>query len=178
MGAGRSLELLKRINPSSLRNPCACATLLVALSFPTALAGPLEGRWVLVEETYGSGGLNLVREKPPQTIRFVREGAALEGRTRLAPDEPERSWPVFFLEQAEAAAAALEELSYSPAEDRVLARYRTPFVREDKVRLDIVEDYRVSGDGESMVGTVKVTFLDAGEKRGGFVLHRRFERQP
>jgi hypothetical protein len=171
---------LNRTHPRLLRNLCACATLvaIVTLSFSTARAGPLEGRWVLVEETYGSGGLNLVREKPPQTIRFVREGVALAGRTRLAPDEPERSWPVFFLEQAEAAAAALEELSFSPSEDHVVARYRTPFVREDKVRLDIVEDYRVSEDGESMVGTVKVTFLHAGETRGGFVLHRRFERQP
>jgi len=154
-----------------------CAT-LVALSFPTARAGPLEGRWVLVEETYGSGGLNLVRDKPPQTIRFARDGAALTGRMRLGPDEPENPWPVFFLEQGEAAAAVLEELSFSPAEDHVLARYRTPFVREDKTRLDIVEDYHVSEDGESMVGTVKVTFLHAGEKRGGFVLHRKFEKQP
>lgn len=154
-----------------------CA-ILVALAFPTARAGPLEGRWVLVEETYGSGGLNLVRDKPPQTIRFVREGAALTGRMRLGPDEPENAWPVFFLEQDGDAASAVEELSFSPAEDHVLARYRTPFVREDKARLDIVEDYRVSEDGKSLVGTVKVTFLHAGEKRGGFVLHRKFEKQP
>ena len=154
------------------------AAALLALALPVAGAASLEGRWLLVEETYGTGALNLRREKEPQTLSFVREGVALKGRTRLTPDGPERSWPALFLEEAGSAAAVVEELTFSPNQDRVHTRYRTPFVREDKVQLDIVEEYVVSESGESLVGTVTVTFLYRGETRGSFVLHRTFERQP
>jgi hypothetical protein len=153
----------------------ACA--VVFLASAAAVAGPLEGRWVLVEETYGTGGLNLMRQKPPQTIEFVREGGRLEGRTRIRPDGPEGPWPAFFVDAADEP-LDVHEVWISPTEDEVRARYRTPAVRDDKVRLDIVEEYSLSEEGDSLVGTVTVTFLSHGGTRGSFVLHRRFERQP
>jgi len=144
------------------------AALVAALVGGPAAAGTLEGRWVLVEETYGAGGLDLSHQKPRQTIEFVRERGALVGRATMGEDARLQAWPP---ETGDA------QVSFSPHENGVRVRYRTP-ENDDQFRLDIVEEYRVSGDGRELSGTMKVTFLRAGEERGSFVLHRRFERLP
>jgi hypothetical protein len=143
----------------------ALAAFVVA--FPAA-AGTLEGRWVLVEETYGAGGLDLSRHKPEQTIEFVRERGALVAKARMGEDARIQTWPP---------ATGDAQLSYSPQEGQVRVRYRTP-ENDDRFCLEIVEEYRASADGNELSGTMKVTFLREGEERGSFVLHRRFERRP
>ena len=152
------------------------AAALLALALPVAGADSLEGRWLLVEETYGTGGLNLRRDKPAQTLEFVREGGRLTGRSRLSPDVPELPWPSFGVEDA-AQPVTVDAVAIPLTEDSVRARYRTP-AREGQVQVDVIEEYQVSADGNSLLGTVTVTLLRNGESRGGYVLHRRYERQP
>ena len=92
---------------------------LVFLASTYAAAGPLEGRWLLVEETYGTGGLNLRRDKPPQTIELVREGGGLVARTRIGPQgSASRPWPAFVIGDTPAR-VSVNELSIAPAEDGV-----------------------------------------------------------
>ena len=152
------------------------AAALLALALPVAGSGSIEGRWLLVEETYGNGGLNLRRDKPAQTLEFVREGGRLSGRTRLSPDVPELSWPSFGVENGPQP-VTVDAVAIPLAENGVRTRYRTP-AREGQIQVDIVEEYQLSEDGNSLLGTVTVTLLRNGESRGGYVLHRRYERKP
>ena len=163
------------MRPRILAVVCA----LVFLASTAALAGPLEGRWLLVEETYGTGGLNLMRQKPPQTIEFVREGGRLAARTRIGPEsQPMRPWPAFVIGDAPAQ-ISVSEMLIAPAEDGVRARYTVSSFREgDDMVLEVIEDYRLDDDGHSLIGTVRVEFVRGTGSRGSFVLHRRFERQP
>jgi hypothetical protein len=150
---------------------------VVLLAWTSTAAGPLEGRWLLVEETYGTGGLNLARGKPTQTIELAREAGGLVARTRIGSDSSPRPWPAFVIKDTPAP-VAVSELQITPAEDGVRARYTVSSFRDgDDMHLEVVEDYRVDDDG-SLAGTVHVRFLRGTESRGSFVLHRRFERQP
>ena len=152
---------------------------VVFLTSAVVMAGTLEGRWQLVEETYGTGGLNLRRDKPPQTIEFVREGGRLTAHTLIGSgSQPRRLWPAFVIGDAPAR-ISVSEMLIAPAEDGVRARYTVSAFREgDDMELDVVEDYRLQGDGQTLAGTVRVRFVRGSESRGSFVLHRTFERQP
>jgi hypothetical protein len=154
-----------------------CAVVFLAAA--ATMAGPLEGRWLLVEETYGTGGLDLTRDRPPQTIEFVREGGRLAARTRIGPgSRPARPWPSFVIGES-SARIAVHEILIAPAEDGVRARYTVSAFRDgDDMVLEVVEDYHLEGDGQILAGTVLVKFLRGDESRGTFELHRRFERQP
>jgi hypothetical protein len=151
------------------------AVVVVSLAVLPAAAATLEGRWKLVEETYGAGGSNLMRHKPPETMEFVREAGGLAGTIRIGAAGAQR-WPLSAPGGAHAASTG-EDVTFSPGEDHVHAHYLTP-ENADHFHLDIVEDYRVSEDGASLTGTMTVTFLQDGEPRGSYVLHRTFERQP
>jgi hypothetical protein len=151
------------------------ALLWSLLAVSTAGAATLEGRWILVEETYGAGGADLTRHKPPLTIEFAREGGSLAGTIRESPAVAAQRWPIAGPAGAPIAAGDLE-VALGPGEDRVRARYLTP-ENDDRFRLHVVEEYRVSEDGAYLIGTMTVTFLREGEPRGSFVLHRRFERR-
>ena len=157
---------------------CSVAVAVFLCVLLPAQAGSLEGRWRLVEETYGAGQRNLVREEASQTIEFVREGTQLEGRTRIGPGMPElRDWPSFVIGET-AAPLTVHEKLIRPGEDGIRVRYEVAAFRDDDMRLDVVEEYSLSDDGRSMTGTVTVTFLRGSESRGSFVLHRKFEKQP
>lgn len=156
------------------RRAVAVVLLGIFAALPAA-AATLEGRWALVEETYGAGGLDLTRNKPRVTIEFVRESGSLVGRIRLAPEAVAERWPISGPADRPVVAKDVE-LRIAPQEDGVRARYLTP-ENEDRFRLDVVEEYRVSDDGAFLIGTMTVTFLREGETRGSFVLHRRFQRQ-
>lgn len=62
--------------------------------------------------------------------------------------------------------------------DRVRVEYDFEPNPDDDLVLEIVEEYRVVDDGRALEGRVRVAFVRAGEPRGSYVLHRRFERQP
>jgi hypothetical protein len=154
----------------------ACSFLCLATA--AAVAGPLEGRWLLVEETYGTGGLDLTRGRPPQTIEFLREGGRLVASTRIGADARSRPWPAFVIGESPAP-VAVHEMLIAPAEDGVRARYTVSAFRDgDDMVLEVEEEYRLEGDGRILAGTVVVEFLRGDEPRGSFELRRRFERQP
>jgi hypothetical protein len=157
----------------------AAAALLVLTVFagPAAHAASVEGRWLLVEETYGNGGSNLRRGKPALTLSFSREDGRLTAVTRLTPDAREQPWPALTVQDAPAQ-MTIEEIVIGPVERTVRARYRARAALDDPPQAEIVEEYSLSEDGRSLLGTVTVTFLQDGQPRGGYVLHRRFERQP
>jgi hypothetical protein len=151
---------------------------VVFLAAGAAMAGPLEGRWLLVEETYGTGGLDLTRDRPMQVIEFVREGGRLAAHTRIGAGARAHPWPAFVIGET-AAGINVHEILIAPAEDGVRARYTVSAFRDgDDMVLEVVEDYRLEGDGQILAGTVVVKFLRGEEPRGSFELHRRFERQP
>jgi hypothetical protein len=142
--------------------------LLVALPGAGVSAATLEGTWVLETETYGAGGLDLARNKPELSLAFVRDGGTLAGRIRLAPDAAQERWPI--------SGGRELELGVAPTQDAVRAHYLTP-ENDERFRLEVVEEYRVADDGALLVGTMRVTFLEAGSARGSFVLHRTFKRR-
>jgi hypothetical protein len=140
-------------------------------------AGSLEGRWLLVEQTYGSGGSNLIKDEAPLRLEFFREGKRLaarawfgDGSSGLLP------WPSLLT--GDGAEVRVEEIVIAPREDSVRARYRTEPAPGEETALWIVEEYRVDDDGKALTGTVTVSLSRAGEPGGSYVLHRRFEREP
>src|SRR5262245_22579417 len=147
-----------------------------------AAAGPasLEGRFRLVEQTYGGSRANLVENEPPLLLEVVRNGVALDATLTAGEPVTRHAWPAFL---TDAGALAVESLER--ADDAVSctlhAKYR---VRpSDDLTLEIVEDYRCAEDGKALVGTYTVSFLARSpvgvlSPRGGYVLNRRFEREP
>lgn len=163
---------------TGLRVVAAC--LLLAIAAPGAVAAPLpaeiEGRWVLVEQRYQDGGVNLAVSDPALHLEIAAEGGEIVGRLQAGSD-PESSfpWP--------AALAGGSPLDLEVVERRgdpdgrgILARYRIRPNAADDLVLDVVERYRVVDDGGALEGTVEIRFVGGTSNRGGYTLHRRFER--
>jgi hypothetical protein len=149
---------------------------ILLLGIGVAGAGPLEGRWLLVEQTYGSGSSNLVEDEKPLRLEFFREGNHLAARAWFGDGSGGLlQWPSLLT--GDGAEVRLEEIVIAPSEDRVRARYRTEPAPGEETGLEIVEEYRVSDDGKTLIGTVTVSLVRAGEPGGSYVLHRRFERE-
>lgn len=168
-----------------------CIALLLALaprpaSRDNARPVSLEGRWVLVEQSYGKGKSDLAGVDKPIHLEFSRQGVGMTARA-LSEEDPGRSWdwpvvvadgeplPIQLIHRAIHAESGIAE-----------ARYRLRPSRGDDLILEVVESYRLVEDGEALVGTVRIRFLlpptGAEEKgfreRGVYELTRRFERVP
>ena len=157
----------------------AIGLLSVLLTAPALLAGPLEGRWKLVEQTYGSGAANLVRAtEAPLQLEFVREDGILKGKV-WSGDERARAldWPAV-LSDTGAQPIEVEQVRIAPGEDRAEAHYRAGPGPNDGRVVEFVEEYRIAEDGRALVGTVNVKLTRDGEPGGSYVIHRRFERMP
>jgi hypothetical protein len=151
----------------------SAAVLLVAT---TALAGSLEGRWRLVEQTHGEGRFDTVDLGPPLRLEFVRQGSELVGRTRDGTSgEQVRRWPAL---RADEGTLRVDSVEFSRGEDSVRARYSVTTGADDRVRLDFVESYRVGRDARTLTGTVTVSLVRDGVPGGSYVVRRRFEREP
>jgi len=158
------------------RTIMAVAAVLL-LGVGVASAGPLEGRWLLVEQTYGSGSSNLVKDQEPLRLEFFREGERLAARAWFGDGSGGLlPWPSLLT--GDGAEVRVEEVVIAPREDSVLARYRTEPAPGEETALEIVEEYRVGDDGKTLTGTVTVSLSRAGEPGGSYVLYRRFERGP
>ena len=82
----------------SLGRACRGGIFLVALAFLlfSAEAATLEGRWRLVEQSYGEGQANLVRTADPLILEFGGRGPQLEARLHLeGPEARSAPWPAF-----------------------------------------------------------------------------------
>ncbi len=158
---------------SRIRSILASALLSVA-AVGALQAGPLEGRWLLESQSYGSGKANQAHVAKPLRMEFYRDGETLAGRIWFGGDHADAlPWPSLVL-----APLRSEEVVISPAEDRVRARYRTVPADGGDVVLEITEEYRVTDGGTTLSGSVTVALLRGGKPAGSYVLERRFRREP
>ena len=148
---------------------------LVALAAPPSFP---EGLWTLVHQSYGRGDANLAEPDRPLRLEFIREGAGLSARTWVGDERAEaRSWPAWVAE-GKALPLEIKRWDVESAAGTVTVRYQVRPSESGKTILDVVEAYHLDKESRELVGTVTVTFLADGEKRGSYVLHRRFERRP
>jgi len=145
---------------------------------PALCAGSVEGRWVLVEQHYGKGRSNLAPDEEPVKLEFILEGGRLAGRIWVGAAEAKAvPWPAA-PEKGGSVPPRVRSYSSSPQLDRVRVEYSVEPAPGDDLVLEIVEEYGVVDGGRGLEGTVRVAFVRAGEPRGSYLLHRRFERQP
>lgn len=154
---------------------------LAALLLLLLAAAPhtgLEGSWKLVEQHYGEGRNNLVDLERPVRLEFVRQGTGVAGRIWADAGGTGRlEWPAFVNDQGPLPLEVVERRS-DPSRGQVFVRYRVQPSPADDLVLDVVEQYQVQESGTALVGTLEVTFYRGDDRRGSFVLHRRFVRAP
>jgi hypothetical protein len=159
------------------------AILVIALAAlcgppPAVSAGSLEGRWELVEQRYGKGAANQAPREEPVWLEFVQLGERLEASIWVGSSRSQAvAWPALAAEETQLP-ARVEELATGPLLDRVRAVYTVEPAEGEGTRLEVVESYRLGADGETLEGTVTVSFYRDEKPRGSYVLHRRFERRP
>lgn len=142
-------------------------------------AGPalaLEGRFVLVEQTYQRGERNLAPLDVPVRLEIAATPRGIEGRI-WAGEDPAASirWPAILVEGT-ALPVEVHSVRATPT-GGVEARYRTRPAAGDDLVLEIREAYEPSPDGNALVGTLEIRFTGGEGNRGGYTLHRRFERE-
>lgn len=153
------------------------ALVLVAAAFSgQAVAGSLEGRWKLEDEHYGEGGGNLAARKAPVFLEISPRPGEPAVYVWMG-DDPGRAvaWPAY-LSGEQSQPVEILERSLDLLGGRIRVRYRVRSAPGDELVLEIVEQYALAGDGESLQGSATVSFLRGDEPRGSFVLHRRFVR--
>ena len=152
---------------------------LLSVSFLSGAPPTIEGDWVLVEQSYGTGRANLpvamdLGER--LSLEVYREGAGFGARVRAAQrDKNSRAWPVWATDDGPLPLEVLER-TFDAAASGFGARYHVWPSSNGDTLLEVVERYRL--DGAALVGTVHVTFERGGERRGSYTLHRRFEKAP
>ena len=172
-GLGGTIPIGMSMRTFLSRSLICVAAVLVA---STGVAGPLEGRWKLVEQTYGEGRSDTLELRKPLRLEFVRQGSELVGWSWLSESSHERGrWPSLLTGEGR---VRIEKIDIPPDEDRVRARYSATTDSDDRVRLDFVEEYDVGDDRKSLTGTVTISLVRDGRPAGSYVVRRRFVREP
>jgi hypothetical protein len=158
-----------------LARSLAVVAAVVALAAPSLSGTPsIEGRWVLVEQSYGRGDSNLARRAPDLHLDVI--GGLDTTRVLVwsgADDGDALPWPAVVTREAP---ATLEILEKNVESGRLHSRYLLRPPTEDGLTLEMVETYTLDPDGGALAGELSVRMFRQGEPRGSFVLHRRFER--
>ena len=145
-----------------------------------ALAGSgatIDGRWRLVEQTYGLGSAGSASEAPRLRIELEHASGRVAGQVWLAGHESRRaSWPAMFRDD-EPVPVLVVANEVSAAADGLRVRYVTADPHDERNVLEIEEEYRVVEDGAALVGSVSVRVRHDEKDVGGYRLHRRFERE-
>jgi len=153
------------------------AAALVAVPAVAAPGGPapLTGRWRMVEQTYGRGGQNLASRTAVLHLD-IASGPSGPLATTWADDDVAgaRPWPAARVGDAFVDVELLAR-EIDVVAGRLSARYRVGPVEQGGLLLELVEEYAV--DQDVLTGTVRVILSRDGEPRGGYVLHRRYERE-
>jgi len=151
---------------------------LASLSLPALSADTLAGRWVLVEQHYGKGQANQAPAENRVRLEFSLEGGQFAGRIWAGESATgAERWPVLAVD-GESPEPRIEEITPDPRLNRVRAVYTVEPARDGDTVLRVTEEYWITDDGKSLTGTVTVSLVRAGQPRGSYVLHRRFEREP
>ena len=151
------------------------ATLFV-VSLPAVAGQALEGRWILTEQTYQGGGRNLAPVDEPVRIEFLPGPTGLTGRVWAGPEDRRAvPWPAIVVEDR-VLAVTIRSLERTPAGGVTVAYTTVPAEGDDMV-LEVRETYELVEDGAALEGTVEVRFTGGEFHRGGYTLHRRFERE-
>jgi hypothetical protein len=161
------------------RRPGAAALIiaLALVSLPVVAGATVEGRWRLVDQTYGPDGSDLLRGRAPVRLELTLAPSGPRGRVWYEGDDRAPvEWPTPL------AAPAVSEterprIELSSSGNRIRARHAFAMEGEPDARLEIVEDYQVESAGSTLVGTVTLRLVRDGEPAGEYVLHRRFERE-
>lgn len=149
---------------------------LAALGLAILGAGPFEGTWRLVSQTYEAGGWNIAPDDDPVRIEITAGGQGLRGLVWAGADKGKAvSWPAFVSDEGPLAIEILSR-SVTPS-GGVEARYRVRPSPTDDLVLEITEAYEPTEGGDALEGTVTVRFTGGTVNRGGYTLHRRFERE-
>ncbi len=142
-------------------------------------AGPalaLEGRFVLVEQTYERGERNLAPLDAPVRLEIASSPDGLRARVWAGEDAAASlPWPAILVEGG-ALPVEIASVVRTPT-GGIEARYRTRPAAGEDVVLEIREAYEPSPDGNALLGTVEIRFTGGEGDRGGYTLHRRFERE-
>jgi hypothetical protein len=141
-------------------------------TFPSAAPHGLEGRWRLVAQGRASG------ESPPAPLwlEFKVGGTGLSGFIATERTVAPLPWPAFVTE-AGPQRLAIEQRDVDARSGRAVARYRVTSPSPDGQSLLVVEEYQLGADGRTLEGTITVRLIQDGEEKGGYALHRRFERE-
>jgi hypothetical protein len=164
----------------SMSRRLLAASLLALLAVASRAAPPdgLAGRWVLAEQTYGKGGSNLAARAPDLRLDVAVDLERTEVKIWSGGDAAlALPWPAVVAEGASAELQVLEKTVDAGA-GSLRTRYRIRPPTDDGLTLDVVEVYTLDVKGDALNGTVTVEMSLRGEPRGGFVLHRRFVREP
>lgn len=143
-----------------------------------APAAGIEGRWVLVEQRYENGPANLAVAASPVRLEVSRSRGRLEAWIWAGTERSSAvPWPAFVGDEGplptRVAARVLD-----PVAGEIESRYEVRPSAEDDLVLEIVERYVLASEGSSLTGTMVVRFTGGVSHRGGFTLHRTFEREP
>ena len=166
--------------PRRRKSTLCAASLILPLLVVSALsvvhAGTIEGRWRLVEQTYGSDGADLAASL---RLEFSRAASGLVGTVWPEDDRSAGApWPAIFSEGKARVVVDVREIAVTATGDGVRATYAAALPHDPDAELVITEVYRVGSDNETMSGTVTVRILREGRSAGAYTLQRRFERIP
>lgn len=157
--------------------PWMVPILVLAVWLPAWAGGSLEGRWVLTEQTYEGGGRNLAPEDEPVHLEFRAGATGTTGRLWAGSDERRSSsWPAIAVDHRPLP-VTVRSMIRTPAGGITVTYHAVPAEGDDMV-LEVRETYELADDGAALLGTVEVRFTGGEFHRGGYTLHRRFEREP
>lgn len=156
------------------RGAVAVAIAMVVCAGATRAASP-EGRWRMVEQSYGDGSGNTVREDEPRWLELRRGAQGWSGELQSGSALSEKFvWPAVV---TAGRVRPLEQVAIRAlADNAVEALYRVPPTPGDDLTLEIRERYRLDGP-DRLLGLVEVTFERDGVRRGGYTLRRRYARE-
>ncbi len=151
------------------------AFLAVVGAFAPVHAG-VEGHWVLTEQTYQGGGRNLAPDEEPVRLELASGPGGPSGRLFVGGREAgSLPWPSIVVE-GRALPLTLRSIERT-AGGGVTAAYSAVPAEGDDLVLEIRETYEIGETEDILLGTIEVRFQGGERHRGGYVLHRRFERE-
>lgn len=152
----------------------ALASAVASTAIFAGASGSLDGRWNLVHQAYENGQANLMAGD--RAIELSVADGVVTVRSSLAAGLPPLAWPAFADRDGRPVRAEVASRTVDDANGTLFARYVAWPDPESGVSLTIEESYALDPVTDELRGTVTVGVDRDGERRGGYVLHRRFER--